>query len=392
MLSPLRALWLILPLCCAFGAPACGSEDHPPPFSAAGRGGSAPIDGGLDIETGAGGDPNVCGQDVIPAVSNPPNLYFVIDRSGSMNEPFGDASRYETTRDALEQVLQQIGHRVHYGAAVFPALAYSDGCGPGVQVFPSTQGDPARYARDRETGPILAELLSRLGYAGQEGGTPTAETLAALRPTLVDLGPRTYVVLATDGAPNCNADTSCEASRCMLNVEGFTVDGNECTPDYNCCDPDNTAVGAERWCVDGARLEEEVEALAESGIPTYVIGMPGASYYADLLNRLAELGGTAREGETAYYAADDPAVLIGDLLEIGTGLAISCTVELEHEPEDPGQVNLYFDERLLPSDDDDGWRWAGPQTVEIVGAACDELGSGEVIELQIRYGCATVVR
>lgn len=389
-LARLRALPLLLPLALAA---ACSSDDRPPPFMALGGSGGAATDAGLDVTPG-GGNPNVCGEDFIPAVSEPPNLYFVLDRSGSMNEIFdgGSESKYETARAVLEQVLLAIGHRVRYGAAVFPALADSDGCGAGVQVFPTTAGDPPSYAKNGDTGPVLTDLLSRLGYAEQTGGTPTAATLAALRPTLAELGARTYVVLATDGAPNCNDGASCGVDACMLNVELASVNGVECDADFNCCDPDNTGPGMERWCVDGARLEDEVAALAELGVPTYVIGMPGAEVYAELLDRLAELGGTAQDGPTAYFSAEDPAALAAALHDIGTGVAISCTVELERAPEDQNQVNLYFDERLVPADDQDGWRWLGAQTLEITGSACDELKSGEVLELQIVYGCATVLR
>ncbi len=67
--------------------------------------------------------------EVIPAVSDPPALYFVLDRSGSMNDAFGanGTSKYDTARAALRDVLLAIGHRVRYGAAVFPAIASSDG-------------------------------------------------------------------------------------------------------------------------------------------------------------------------------------------------------------------------------------------------------------------------
>jgi hypothetical protein len=215
-----RSLWFYLAFAAA--AAACGSPEHPPPFVASGAGGAAASDAGLAVDA-ADGDvtPGLCGQEIIPAITDLPTLYFALDRSGSMQEAFADSgtSKYDTVRGLLGDVLRQIGHRVRYGAAVFPALSNPDGCAPGVQVFPTTTGDPPSYARDGQTGPILRELLLRLGYAAQEGGTPTAATLNALRPTLVELGPRTHVVLATDGAPNCNVEGICDAGACMLNVE-----------------------------------------------------------------------------------------------------------------------------------------------------------------------------
>ena len=391
MLGRLRATTRSLLLAVAFGAAACSNDQRPPPFQAAGGSGPAPLDGGLDIEAG-NDNPNLCGEEIIPAISEPPTLYFVLDRSGSMSEPFEgtEQSKYETARDVLGEVLSDIGHRVRYGAAVFPT-ASEDGCGPGVQIFPTSQGDPPSYAKSGRLGPVLSDLLGRLGTAEEEGGTPTAATLAELRPTLTELGSRTHVVLATDGAPNCNAEAECDASSCMLNIEGASVGGVECDASFNCCDPSNTGEGAPSWCVDGSALEEEVAALAELGVPTYVIGMPGAILYASLLDELARIGGTAMSEEQAFYSADDPEALSAALRAIGTGVAISCTLELERAPEDQNQVNLYFDEELLPGGED-GWRWVGPQTVEVLGTACAELESGEVLEVQIAYGCETVLR
>jgi hypothetical protein len=387
----LRAPTLFLPLGLVFVAAGCGGDDHPPPFVAAGGRGGVQSDGGIDVEP-SGGRPGVCGEEFIPAISDPPTLYFVLDRSGSMVQPFEGSteSKYETARGVLGEVLSKIGHRVRYGAAVFPAS--SDGCNPGTQVFPTTQGDAPSYAREGTMGPVLSDLLSRLGSAQQEGGTPTAATLNNLRSTLTELGPRTYVVHATDGAPNCNEDATCTAANCMLNVEGVDVAGIACDADFNCCDPDNTGAEAQRWCIDGPDLVDEVSALAELGIATYVIGMPGTALYTDLLNEVAEAGGTSQSDEQAYFSADDPAALADALQAIGTGVAISCTVELEHAPEDQSQVNLYFDERLVPAEGDDGWQWVGPQTVQVLGEACNELKSGEVLELQIVYGCETVLR
>src|SRR5690606_41943288 len=47
-----------------------------------------------------------------------------------------------------------------------------------------------------------------------------------------------------------------------------------------------------------------------------LIGMPGAEAYASVLNRLAEVGGTAQTGEAAYYAVSDAPALEQALLEI----------------------------------------------------------------------------
>ncbi len=374
---------------------ACSSSEHPPAFQGepgSNGGGTGASDGGVVVEPGDGATTG-CGGEIIPAVSDPPTLYFVLDRSGSMNDAFGasDVSKYETARGALRDVLLAIGHRVRYGAAVFPAIASSDGCTPGRQVFPTTLGDSPTFAESGRTGPVLADFLRRLGYAEGNGGTPTAQTLAELAPTLVELGPRTYVVLATDGAPNCNEEAECGVDSCSLNIEGIPLAGRACSGGRNCCDPEVEGDGAQRYCVDSEPLVDAVADLAGLGVPTYVIGMPGAEAYGEVLERLAEAGGTARDGSPSFYDAADTGALTDALYDIGTGVAISCSIELESSPSDPGLVNLYFDGRVVLSDREEGWTWTGERSLEVRGAPCDELKSGAVYEAEVVFGCETEV-
>jgi hypothetical protein len=374
---------------------ACSSSEHPPAFDAepgSNGGGSGARDGGVIVEP-EDGSTSGCGGEVIPAVSDPPALYFVLDRSGSMNDAFGanGTSKYDTARGALRDVLLAIGHRVRYGAAVFPAIASSDGCTPGRQVFPTTLGDSPTYAEAGRSGPVLSDFLRRLGYAEGEGGTPTAQTIAELAPTLVELGPRTHLVLATDGAPNCNEEAECDVGSCSLNIEGLALNGGTCEGARNCCDPEIEGDGAQRYCVDSEPLIGEVAKLAELGVPTYVIGMPGAEAYGDVLDRLAVAGGTARDGTPSYYDASDTEALTEALYAIGTGVAISCSIELESTPDDPGLVNLYFDGRVVLADPEEGWAWTGERSLEVRGTPCDELKSGSVYQAEVVFGCETEV-
>src|SRR5690606_2047801 len=103
---------------------------------------------------------------------------------------------------------------------------------------------------------------------------------------------KTFVVLLTDGAPNCNLSRSCTAKDCIPNLEGVAFsDGTTCNADFNCCAPD--------WfphlCLDGDPTLDELTRLAEVDVSTYVIGLPGGNAYADLLNRMAIAGRTARD-------------------------------------------------------------------------------------------------
>lgn len=350
----------------------------------------------IDAGNGCGAPPpgDFCGQTFLREVDDPPNLYFVVDRSASMGDPFegSSVSKYYTARASIVSLLRSIGHRVRYGAATFPAQVAPDTCTPGQQIFPTVRGDPVACAAQGRAGPVLSDLSTRLASIAPDGSTPTSATLEALRPTLTELGGTTSVVLVTDGAPNCNFDALCDVDECTLNIERVSYDGRLCDASYNCCDPANTGSNARGYCADIDASEASIVALADEGIQTFVIGMPGAEQYGALLDRLAVAGGTARGTGTDYYAVGDADELEAVLHDIGTGIAISCSIDLEEAPEDPARVNVYFDGEVVPADDADGWAWDGEQRIEVRGAPCDLLRSGEILEARVVFGCDTVVR
>jgi hypothetical protein len=356
-----------------------------------------PPDGSVDIPGDDCGTPpaaDYCGQTFLREVTDPPNLYFVLDRSGSMAAPFEGSAldKYQTARSAIVRLLKDIGHRVRYGAAIFPSQLNPDACIAGNEIFPTVPGDPPGCAVQGKLGPHLQTFAVGLSSFSPQGSTPTAATLEALLPTLVELEGETSVVLVTDGAPNCNFEAICPSSECMPNIENASYGGRDCVPSFNCCDPDNVGPDGPGYCVDGDATERAVDALAAEGIRTFVIGLPGAEPYAALLDRLAAAGGTARGAATDYYDVGDAEALLEALYAIGTGLAIRCSLELEAAPEDPARVNVYFDEELVPAGDTDGWGWDGDQRIEVRGDACDRLSSGEVAEVRVVFGCDTVVR
>jgi hypothetical protein len=332
---------------------------------------------------------------VIPVVIERPNVYFVVDRSGSMSDPLPKSSynKYVNARIAIGKLLRSIGHRLRYGAAVFPMPGGAlEGCNPGKQIFETQDGDPASYAAKGESGPVLKKLLSVLGGYQPNGGTPTSPTLQALVPTLTALPGKTFVVLATDGGPNCNPSATCGPDECMANIEGLYLDpSTPCVAPVNCCDPKLVQNGPE-ICVDRPATVAVVEKLFAAGISTYVIGMPGAEVYTNVLDEIATAGGTAKPVAPLYYPVTDEAELTAALKEIGVKVAISCTVDLGTPPPDKSLVNVYLDTTLVQLDPENGWSWTNDTTVELHGAACDALKSGDVLQVQVVAGCPTSVK
>jgi hypothetical protein len=357
----------------------------------AGTGGE---DSGLMLGDAAATPSGLCGSQSIPAVANPPNLSFIIDHSGSMGDELAGSglSKFENARVALSRVLNVIGHRVNYGATVFPGLAGVTGCEAGDQLMEVGPGDPPTYARDGKTGPRLKDLLGRLSIANVDGGTPAAATLLESAESLAQLPGQTFAILITDGAPNCNEGLSCEPRQCIPNIEGLASDGLDCRTDVNCCAPTAQNPHANLSCVDGQASVQAVQALTDAGIKTFVIGMPGSEPYETLLDAMADVGGTARPGAPKYYSVADTAALQAALTAIAASVAISCDLPLDYEPPDPDFVNVYFDGKVVEYDPEAGWEWTDDGHVAIRGAACERLSAGDVLEVQILAGCKTVVK
>jgi hypothetical protein len=338
--------------------------------------------------------PGLCGNQVVQQKTDRPNLYFVLDRSASMSELFEDGSheKYATSSLAIRSVLRAIGHRVSYGAAVFPTFdSADDECTTGEEVFATRPGDPLQYALNGEDGPVLKEFIRVLGTRPPSGGTPTSATLKALAPTLRDLEGKTAVILATDGEPNCNLDAVCSGSVCPWNMAQVTLDdGRVCGQDANCCDPDIVENGP-RSCLDQPATLAALRDLQAAGIPSFIIGLPGSEEFAGVLDAMAEAGGTARAGTPAYFRVTNAGELKDTLLGIGVSVAISCSIELSSPPPDPDLVNVYFDDRIVGSNPHDGWVLDGKVHLSIHGSACHQLKSGDVFQVQVIAGCPTVV-
>ena len=125
-LSP--ALGSALLACALFvlDAPGCGTGERPPIL---GDTFSAPLDAGgqREDESGLrlvqtvptcnlGPEGGVCGCADQPLVTDVPNIYFVLDRSASMN----DLNKWTTVRTVLADIVVQLGPRAKFGVTVFP--------------------------------------------------------------------------------------------------------------------------------------------------------------------------------------------------------------------------------------------------------------------------------
>lgn len=361
----------------------------------------------------------------------------MIDRSGSMLEIVDGQVKYDAVATASVALVRRLGNQVNVGAAVFPGPLVNpdDGCVAGDEVLPTRPGDPLPTGAcnvDGEVTRAFSRSISLPSGTVPIGGTPTAATLARLLPTLAALPGRTVVILATDGGPNCNAAAMCDASKCIPNIEHAP----SCMDGVNCC---TAALYGPGSCLDDVATLAAVGALAQRGIKTYVVGIPGTAPYATLLDELARTGGTPRpagSGGAAYYDVEHLSELDEILAAIGSTVVLSCHLHLDTPPREMSLVNVYLDRQLVLYGAPDGWVWtnlgdAGTadsgdtyedgstdatddvstpaedaetdaivapeastrvprQDLDLMGAACDLLMSGKVRQVQVVFGCPTV--
>ncbi len=346
---------------------ACGSRSTLYAFG--GRpspGDDAGDDSGADASPPPIDAPVSCEGGAIQVTLNAPNLYFVLDHSSSMNE----MNKWSNVRQAVAQLMMQIGAGARMGAMMFPGTASSSSCSVGVEIMSLRQGD---------TQGVVASTFLAATTQGPNGGTPTAATLESLVPKLTGLPGSTYVILATDGGPNCStAIPSCDAYLCTANIDQIA----NCSFTNNCCASDGIS------CLDDTATVKAAADLASAGIQTYVLGIPGSDSYANVLDRLAIAGNTARTSEPLYYqvtTADD-AALLSAFQQVVQQTGAGCTFRLAHTPFGLNGERVMVGGSPVPEGGPDGWSLQGT-TLTLSGSSCDAVKSSGAPSLQFFEGC-----
>lgn len=369
---------VVAALCSFIGLAACGTAHPPPAGDGAGEAHSVTPqlgDGGAKPPgCGRKDDGSSCDCIDVPLFADPPNIYFLLDRSGSM----ADDGKWDHVRVTVGRVLRDLGPRATFGATVFPGFS-GDSCGPSAELMSLRPGDPPSST----DGPTTTFLLKATDLP-PKGNTPTAGALRDVLGRLNGVAGKTFVVLATDGGPNCGLEATCELTSCIENIENAAG----CPPEgpRNCC----TRPGQ---CLDSAATKDAVTALKAAGFPVFVIGIPGSAVYGSLLDQLAIAGGTALPGTPQYFRVDTAAdqALLATLRKVLAKIVATCSFPLNGAPPDPDLVNVYLDDVVEPKDPVNGWTLDG-KVVTLVGEACTRVMNGDVLGLRVIAGCPSVVR
>ena len=245
-----------------------------------------------------------------------PDLLLVIDGSGSMLDPlspmfdpsdplgslFAEREKWAIMDEALRSLVDTYDDRLNLGATIYPIDEY---CG---------------------VGPIRAECLPN-------NASTVKSILDSDRPTVPDTR-FTPTHLALDGARNYFTSRA-------VNPDGrYVLLATDGIP--NCADEPSTPSADESVAA--------VAALAAEGIPTYVVGFGDiAADVSDrgVLQRMATAGATGH----SFFEARSPETLNAAFESIAAELIPPpCQIALSGPPRDPALLRVSFDRVLVPRD------------------------------------------
>lgn len=321
-------------------------------------------------------------------------IMFVIDRSNSMAfaldgrpapQP-GESNRWQVLRDAFRQTLPMFDQSVAFGAKFFPQFVADQ---QGATIEQLCSGAPGI---DLPVGVgNSAALLRFFETTRPSGGTPTFDGLDEARRYLRSRpgrGQARYIVLATDGGPNCNGQNPIPFNRCTCT----SSNQSQCAMDPN--------FGVFN-CLDETRTINVIRELAtpanpsDAAIPVYVVGMDAPMVLRpellDVLDRMAIAGGRPRmpANPRSYYSVRSPADLTDAFSTIVRSIT-RCSYVTPSRPMDPNEIVIELDGAPVSRDPQhrEGWDWTdvGFGEITFYGDACT-VASTNGARVSARVGC-----
>jgi hypothetical protein len=360
-------------VCVALVVGACGFSPGKPVSGAGGAGnrtvtgignfgGSTSGQGGL---TGNGGGME-CGSREMPSSKLPPDILIVLDASGSMDEDAmnmsctggcGTMSKWGLMTPAINTVVSQTETDVNWGLKFFADMGTT--CG----VAANTVAVNVAPMNATAVATAITGRTSTNGGVANGSRTPTraGENAAVTYLTgLADTNPK-FIVLATDGSPNCPAS------------------GNT--------NNDDTA---------GAVAA--VTAAKTAGIPTFVVGISAGGAPEMALNMMAVEGGYPQVGQATQYYPVSSTTEFAAVLRTLVGMATTCTFSVPPPPTNDGSTSR-GDIAVrgttggapadIMQDANNGWTYTDANMTSIVlhGTACDQVTAGTTSAITIVFHC-----
>lgn len=284
----------------------------------------------------------ICGNQESDFVVVEPNIYLLLDRSGSMGYGGGSGLTAEPMRSArlaLDQIADQLANEIRFGFGSFQT-----GTCPGLE---------HRLDMGLHTAAALKASWAGLLPAG---GTPIGGALEAVRTTNrtseagdpSDAIRSKAVVLITDGDPSsCGGQTGAVAEA-----------GN----------------------------------LFAQNIPVYVVAYNFGGTVNNL-NQIATAGGTDAPGNERFFTANSQAQLVTALQNIANA-AIACSYTLNPPPQDGNKIWVEVGGNFVSNDPANGYTYnTMTNNLTLNGQSCTALRAidpnGPITPLKITMGCAT---
>ncbi len=348
-----------------------------------------------------------CSQTNLQADVRTVNMLLVLDESGSMKFSPSAAdpnTKWTEMTQALQGVLPAYANDIDFGLLLYPYD--KNGLDPN-NAQSSCALDLDGNSWDVHVpiahGTQNLDLVTQTVVTAQPaGGTPTANALSRAYAYYTqgagrDLKGSKWVLLATDGGPNCNSQITCGAEACTMNLDGKCGSAS-----LNCCDPVATNGAGNLSCLDDAAVVKQIELLKKAEIQTYVIGIPGSEAYAGTLDKMAIAGGAPNPngGAHQYYAVSANNALqdLKDALNgIITQLVKTCDITLSSTPTNQSAVQAVADCDLIPPvtpgslDAGAGGFYIdygqSPAHLVLTGSYCDRIMTLGANRLDVIVGC-----
>lgn len=327
------------------GAPATGMVASDP-FKGVMSGPGGDRDGGPASGGGPAPDDVKCGFQNFMLERLPPEILIILDRSGSMTRAAVGApgNLWMNVTAALDEVVRTTQTRVNWGLKLFPlpsACTVMDGVDVPIA--------PMNHMK------VVGSMAGAAASNNPNGNTPTADAVRrglAYLQTVKTPNPK-YIVLATDGEPNCPTDKG------------------------------------------KANALAAISDALKAGYTMFVVGIAvgaAGSAPAMTLNEMAIAGGAPRMDPTfKYYPVANKADLVASL--DGITVAVSnCVFPLDKKPPVPMNVAVDVAGTRVKADEMEGWSYgANMMSIQLHGQICEKVKMGGASMVKITFGCPNVV-
>ena len=306
----------------------------------------------------------ICGNQEVTFDVLAPNIYILLDKSGSMGEwgsckdpdTTGCANGCQSNQCALERCCVQrqrpnwpIDQAKAGLDAVAEALADKVRFGFGAYPLPVTEASCESTELLTIGNHSTAQLKAAWAPIEPAGGTPTGNSLFTIRTQRKlydaadpqDAGRARAVILITDGDPNA--------------------------------------------CEDIHPSVREAQALADEDTPVYVVGFRSGAR-EETLNAIAQAGGTDNPNDPnkRFYTAENTNELVNVINDISSEI-VSCSYTLNPKPDDTNKIWVKLNDTFLPRE---GYSYEPTTgTLQLSGPTCDQLKGTSGAKIEIILGC-----